>query len=73
MKLMPTFKKAKISWGETIGIILGMLVGTAVSIALGAWIIHWILGLINIGNLTYGQIAGLLVIWELIKPRSSND
>ncbi len=71
--ILPTFKKAKISWGGAIGIVLGMLAGAAVSIALGAWIIHWILGLINIGNLTYGQIAGLLVIWELIKPRSSND
>ncbi len=73
MRIVPTFKKANISWSETIGIILGMLAGVTIGIALGAWIIHWILGLINLGNLTYGQIAGLLVIWELIKPRSSND
>jgi uncharacterized membrane protein YoaK (UPF0700 family) len=71
--LMPTFKKAKIGWGEAVGIVLGMVVGATLSVLLGAWIIHWILGLINIGSLTYGQVVGLLVIWELIKPRASND
>ena len=70
MRLVPTFKKADISWSETIGIILGMLIGATVSIALGAWIIHWILGLIKLGGLTYWQIVGLLAIWEMVKPTS---
>jgi len=64
----PISRKTHVSWGKTIGIILGVVAGTVLSILLGALGIHWILSLIKLGGLTYWQIVGLLVIWEMIKP-----
>lgn len=58
---------------ETVGIVLGMIAGGTVSILLGGLIIHWILVAINLSQLTYWQIVGLLVIWEMIKPRNSSS
>lgn len=58
---------------ETVGIVLGMIAGGIVSILLGGLIIHWILGAVNLGQLTYGQVVGLLAIWEIVKPRSSSS
>lgn len=58
---------------ETVGIVLGMIAGGIVSILLGGLIIHWILAAVNLGQLTYGQVVGLLAIWEIVKPRSSSS
>ena len=58
---------------ETVGIVLGMIAGGIVSILLGGLIIHWILATVNLGQLTYGQVVGLLAIWEIVKPRSSSS
>lgn len=57
---------------ETFGIVLGLIAGGIASILLGGLIIHWILGAIGLGSLTYGQVVGLLAIWELIKPTSES-
>ena len=64
----PTPRKTHVGWGETVGIALGVVAGTVLSILLGAFGIHWILGLIKLGGLTYWQIVGLLAIWEMVKP-----
>ena len=57
---------------ETVGIFLGVIAGGIVSILLGGFVIHWILGAVGLGDLTYVQVVGLLAIWELIKPTSSS-
>ena len=57
---------------ETVGIVLGMIAGEIVSILLGGLVIHWILGAIALGNLTYAQVVGLLAIWEIVKPSTSS-
>jgi len=55
---------------ETVGVILGLIAGGIASILLGGLVIHWILGAIGLGSLTYGQVVGLLAIWEIVKPRT---
>lgn len=57
---------------ETVGIFLGVIAGGIVSILVSGFVIHWILGAIGLGSLTYGQVVGLLAIWEIIKPTSSS-
>ena len=64
----PIPRKTHVGWGESVGIVLGVVAGTVLSILLGAFGIHWILGLIKLGGLTYWQIVGLLAIWEMVKP-----
>jgi uncharacterized membrane protein (Fun14 family) len=60
-----------LSTAENVGIVIGMVAGWAASVLLCGAIIYGILGVLALGNLTYLQIVGLLVIWELIKPYSS--
>lgn len=55
---------------ETVGIVLGLIAGGIVSILLWGLVIHWILGAVGLGSLTYGQVVGLLAIWEIVKPRT---
>lgn len=55
---------------ETVGIVLGLIAGGIASILLGGLAIYWILGATKLGSLTYGQVVGLLAIWEIIKPRT---
>jgi hypothetical protein len=69
---MSTFSKKSLDWAEIIGAILGGVIASAVSIFLGALVIHWILGVTGIGSLTYWQVVGLLAIWETVKPRSDS-
>jgi hypothetical protein len=57
---------------ETVGILLGLVAGGIASILLGGLVIHWILGATKLGSLTYGQVVGLLAIWEIIKPRTDS-
>jgi len=68
--LKMTIKDKRVDLAEATGVILGLIVGGIVSLLLGGWIIHWILTSIGIGGFTYGQVVGLLAIWEIIKPRS---
>ena len=68
--LKPSINGVQYGWAEAVGVVLGMVLGGLLSALIGAWIITWILGLISIGNLTFGQVFGLLVIWALIKPYS---
>jgi hypothetical protein len=67
--ILPTINGVQYRWSEAVGVVLGMVTGTLFSSLLGAWFIHWVLGLIGIGSLSFGQVFGLLVIWEYIKPR----
>jgi len=60
------------SIAEGLGIALGVAVVASITIIGRAWVIHFILSMAFIGNLTYWQILGLLAIWELIKPASSS-
>jgi len=55
---------------ETVGAVLGLIAGGIASILLGGLVIYWILGAIGLGSLTYGQVVGLLAIWEIVKPRT---
>ncbi len=71
--MKPKINGVSYDWAEATGVILGMILGGLLSALVGAWIITWILSLIHIGNLTFGQVFGLLIIWALIKPRTSND
>jgi len=48
-----------------------MAAGWIASVLVCGLIIHWILGALALGSLTYIQIVGLLAIWELIKPTSA--
>lgn len=57
---------------ENVGIVLGLIAGGIASILLGGLVIHWILGAIGLGSLTYVQVVGLLAIWEIIKPSTSS-
>ena len=68
--LMPKINKRVVDWSELIGVTLGLIAGGVVSILLSALVIHWILTGIGIGALTYGQVVGLLAIWETVKPRT---
>jgi uncharacterized membrane protein YoaK (UPF0700 family) len=68
--LMPKINNRVVDWPEVVGVVLGLIVGGVVSILLSAWVIHWILTGIGIGALTYGQVVGLLAIWEIVKPRT---
>lgn len=56
------------SIAEGLGIVIGVAVATSIAVLAAAWVVHFILGMVSIGNLTYWQIVGLLAIWELIKP-----
>jgi hypothetical protein len=67
--LKTTFKGKRADLAEATGVIAGLIVGGIVTLLLGGWSIHWILTSIGIGNFTYGQVVGLLAIWEIIKPR----
>ena len=67
--LKKVFKNKNTDIAEATGVILGLIVGGIVSLLLGGWVIHWILTSIGIGGFTYGQVVGLLAIWEIIKPR----
>ena len=60
------------SIAEGLGIVVGVAVVASITVLATAWVIHFILGMVSIGNLTYWQIVGLLAIWELIKPASSS-
>jgi len=68
--LMPKINSRVVDWPELIGVTLGLIAGGVISILLSAWVIHWILTSIGIGALTYGQVVGLLAIWEIVKPRT---
>lgn len=57
---------------EGLGVVLGLLIVSAASILIGAWIIQWILSACGIITLTYSQAVGALAVWEIIKPRSSS-
>lgn len=65
-------KTATGGWAYLAGEAFGLIVVGAISILLGGWIIHWILTGIGIGSLTYGQVVGLLAIWEIVKPKSGS-
>jgi len=60
------------SIAEGFGIVVGVAVTASIAVLATAWVVHFILGMVSIGNLTYWQIVGLLAIWELIKPASSS-
>lgn len=53
------------------GTVVGVAVVASIIVLATAWVIHFILGMVSVGNLTYWQIVGLLAIWGLIKPTSS--
>lgn len=61
------------SLGYAAGAVVGQLAVTVAGILLSAWIIHWILTATSLTTLTYAQVVGLVAIWEIIKPRMSND
>jgi hypothetical protein len=63
-------KAANNSWAEIAGTAFGLIAVGVVSLLLGGLVIHWILTGIGIGSLTYGQVVGLLAIWQIIKPSS---
>lgn len=63
-------KAASNSWAAIAGEAFGLIAGGVVSLLLGGLVIHWILTGIGIGSLTYGQVVGLLAIWQIIKPSS---
>jgi len=58
------------SVAEGIGVVLGVIFVGAASLLISAWAIHWILGMIGIGSLTYAQVVGVIAIWEIMKPSS---
>jgi hypothetical protein len=60
------------SVAEGVGVVVGVILVSTASILITAWVIHWILGMIGIGTLTYAQVVGLLAIWEIIKPSSGS-
>lgn len=60
------------SVAEGLGVVLGVIFVGAASLLISAWVIHWILGMIGIGTLTYAQVVGLLAIWEIMKPSSGS-
>lgn len=60
------------SVAEGVGVVLGVIFVGVASLLISAWVIHWILGAIGIGTLTYAQVVGLLVIWEIMKPSSGS-
>lgn len=70
MSTLPS-KIQTLTAAENAGIILGMAAGWIASVLICGLIIHWILGALALGSLTYIQIVGLLAIWELIKPTSA--
>ena len=55
---------------ESAGIVLGLIAGWTVGVLLSAWVIHAILAAVKLGSLTYAQVAGLVAIWEIVKPRT---
>lgn len=59
------------STAKNVGIVIGMVAGWVASVLLCGAVIYGILGVLALGGLTYLQIVGLLVIWELIKPYSA--
>lgn len=60
------------SVAEGVGVVVGVILVSTASILITAWVIHWILGMIGIGALTYAQVVGLLAIWEIMKPSSGS-
>ena len=58
---------------ESLAEAFAMFVGWIAGVLLCAFIVHWILGLVSLGNFTYWQLVGLITIWELLKPRSSSS
>ena len=60
------------SVAEGIGVVLGVIFVGAASLLISAWVIHWILGMIGIGSLTYTQVVGVLAIWEIMKPSAGS-
>ena len=73
MKIRMTRKGEEFeSVGYAIGAVFGLLAVSVASILLSAWVIHWILSAVGLGNLTYTQVVGLLAIWEIVKPRSDS-
>lgn len=71
-RILPTINGTQYEWGEAIGLVLGMIAGGLISALLGAWFIHFILGWIGLGALTFKQVFGLLLVWEYIKPRTES-
>jgi hypothetical protein len=65
-------KNSTKDWAEIAGAAVGLIAAGVISLLLGGWVIHWILTGIGIGSLTYGQVVGLLAIWEIVKPRGDS-
>lgn len=71
---MTTLKKP-ITWeglSEVIGVAVGLLVAGVGLCLLLAFVIQWILVSMVGTTVSYWQVLGVLVIWELVKPRSSD-
>lgn len=70
-----TSLKKPITWEgltEVIGYAVGLLVAGALFSLLLAFVIQWILVSMVGTSVSYWQVLGVLLVWELVKPRSSD-
>lgn len=70
-----TSLKKPITWeglSEVIGYAVGLLVAGAFFSLLLAFVIQWILVSMVGTTVSYWQVLGVLLVWELVKPRSSD-
>lgn len=58
--------------GYTIGAAAAIIAGGVATLLITALVVYWIITYTGLATLTYAQVAGLLAIWNIIKPHTES-